>query len=189
MIYITGQKEAVEYIRGKNINFVSSRYKPDGYEIHFDITDSCVKISFRDSDYNPSSYYYGGDYEKLCEFIRGITDLITCSGFVNLDPQDVKAVLGDAGTVSFGSGIADGENRAEKAACSAVEELNMKPENIKNILLNITTGIEITISEISDAAFVIEKIAEPDTQVIWAHVIDESLDESVKVTLIASARS
>ena len=64
----------------------------------------------------------------------------------------------------------------------------MKPERIESILLNITTGTEIMLAEMSDAAFVIEdNIAEPDTQIIWGHVIDESVGESVKVTLIAVA--
>lgn len=189
MIYITGKKEAVDYVNSKNINLVSSRYESDSYKIQFDVEDSCVKISFPDRDAEPSLYDYGGDYEKLCEFIRGITDLITGMGFVNLDFEDVEAILKDAGTVSFGSGIADGEDRAEKAARSAAAKLKMKPENIKNILLNITTGTEITLTEMLNAASVIEDIAEPDSYVIWGHVIDESVGESVKVTLIASSRS
>lgn len=189
MIYITGKKEAVDYINSKNINLVSSRLKLENYNIHFDVEDSCVKISFPDRDAEPSLYDYGGDYEKLCEFIRGITDLITGMGFVNMDFQDIEAILKDAGTVSFATGIADGEYRAEKAARSALAKLKMKPESIKNILLNITTGAEITLTEMAETAFMIEEIAEPDTQVIWGHVIDESVGESVKVTLIVSSRS
>ena len=116
--------------------------------------------------------------------VETIANLITKSGFVNLDFEDIKAILQDTGTAFFGTGHAEGDNRAQIAALQAV---NMCGEikQAKRVLLNITTGFEILLAELSDAAAIVEETCDPDAQIIWGHVIDENLDDSVKVTLIA----
>ena len=126
--------------------------------------------------------------EVLRQAVQGVTDLITKSGFVNLDFADIKAILTGAGTAIMGMGEGEGEDRARKAAQNAITSplMNFPVTGAKGILLNVTTGTEITLGEMSDAAQIIEETADPDAQVIWGHVIDESLGEKVHVTLIAT---
>ena len=129
--------------------------------------------------------------EVLRQAVQGVTDLITKSGFVNLDFADVKAILtGEDKAVMavMGMGEGEGEDRAKKAAQNAITSplMTFPVTGAKGILLNVTTGTEITLGEMSDAAAIIEETADPDAQVIWGHVIDETLGEKVHVTLIAT---
>ncbi|MBQ7594308.1 MAG: cell division protein FtsZ [Synergistaceae bacterium] len=126
--------------------------------------------------------------EVLRQAVQGVTDLITKSGFINLDFADIKAILTGAGTAIMGMGEGEGEDRAMKAAKSAITSplMTFPVTGAKGILLNVTTGAEILLTEMSDAAKIIEETADPDAQVIWGHVIDESLGEKVHVTLIAT---
>ncbi|MBQ7559717.1 MAG: cell division protein FtsZ [Synergistaceae bacterium] len=124
--------------------------------------------------------------EVLRQAVQGVTDLITKSGFINLDFADIKAILTGAGTAIMGMG--EGEDRAEKAAKNAITSplMTFPVTGAKGILLNVTTGAEILLAEMSAAAKIIEETADPDAQVIWGHVIDETLGEKVHVTLIAT---
>ena len=85
-------------------------------------------------------------------------------------------------------GEGEGENRAEMAARNAIESplMSVPLEGATGILMNVSTGTEITLREMYDAAKIIEETADPEAQVIWGHVIDESLGEKVHVTLIAT---
>ena len=126
--------------------------------------------------------------EVLRQAVQGVTDLITKSGFVNLDFADIKAILTGAGTAIMGMGEGEGEDRARRAAQNAIESplMTMPVTGATGILLNVTTGSEIMLSEMTDAAKIIEEKADLDAQVIWGHVIDDSLGEKVHVTLIAT---
>ena len=126
--------------------------------------------------------------EVLRQAVQGVTDLITKNGFVNLDFNDVKAILTNAGTAIMGMGEGDGEDRAAKAAKNAIDSplMTFPVTGASGILLNVTTGSEILLSEMSDAAKIIEETADPEAQVIWGHVIDDSLGDKVHVTLIAT---
>ncbi|MBR2208815.1 MAG: cell division protein FtsZ [Synergistaceae bacterium] len=126
--------------------------------------------------------------EVLRQAVQGVTDLITKSGFINLDFADIKAILTGAGTAVMGMGEGEGEDRAVIAARNAIQSplMTIPVTGAKGILLNVTTGAEILLTEMSDAAKIIEETADPDAQVIWGHVIDESLGEKVHVTLIAT---
>ena len=126
--------------------------------------------------------------EVLRQAVQGVTDLITKSGFVNLDFADIKAILTGAGTAIMGMGEGEGEDRARKAAQSALDSplMTMPVTGAKGILLNVSTGAEIMLSEMADAASIIEERADTEAQVIWGHVIDETLGEKVHVTLIAT---
>ena len=126
--------------------------------------------------------------EVLRQAVQGVTDLITKNGFVNLDFNDVKAILTNAGTAIMGMGEGDGEDRAAKAAKNAIESplMTFPVTGASGILLNVTTGSEILLNEMADAAKIIEETADPDAQVIWGHVIDDSLGDKVHVTLIAT---
>ena len=119
--------------------------------------------------------------------IEGITTLITEHGKVNVDFLDIKSVLYNAGTVFFGTGYAEGKNKSKIAAQKAATMCgNEKIAGAKNILLNLTTDCDTPLSEMSDAAGFIEKFTAHDTQVIWGHVIDDNMLDSIRVTLITS---
>lgn len=126
--------------------------------------------------------------EVLRQAVQGVTDLITKSGFVNLDFADIKAILTGAGTAIMGMGEGEGEDRAKTAAKNAIKSplMTVPVTGARGILLNVTTGTEITLGEMSDAAQIIEETADLEAQVIWGHVIDETLGEKVHVTLIAT---
>ena len=126
--------------------------------------------------------------EVLRQAVQGVTDLITKSGFVNLDFADIKAILTNAGTAIMGMGEGEGDDRAKKAAQNAIDSplMTMPVTGATGILLNVTTGTEITLQEMTDAAHIIEEKADQDAQVIWGHVFDDSLGERVHVTLIAT---
>lgn len=126
--------------------------------------------------------------EVLRQAVQGVTDLITQNGFVNLDFADIKAILTGAGMAIMGMGEGEGEDRARKAAEGAIKSplMNLALTGATGILLNVSTGPEITLQEMTEAASIIEETADQDAQVIWGHVIDESLGEKVRVTLIAT---
>ncbi len=126
--------------------------------------------------------------EVLRQAVQGVTDLITKSGFINLDFADIKAILTGAGTAIMGMGEGEGEDRASKAAQNAIQSplMTMPVTGATGILLNVTTGSEIMLSEMTDAAKIIEEKADPDAQVIWGHVFDDTLGDKVHVTIIAT---
>ena len=126
--------------------------------------------------------------EVLRQAVQGVTDLITKNGFVNLDFADIKTVLKNTGMAIMGMGEGEGENRAEMAARNAIESplMSVPLDGATGILMNVTTGTEITLREMYDAAKIIEETAAQDAQVIWGHVIDEALGDKVHVTLIAT---
>ena len=107
---------------------------------------------------------------------------------MNLDFADIKAILTGAGMAIMGMGEGEGEDRARKAAEGAIKSplMNLALTGATGILLNVSTGPEITLQEMTEAASIIEETADQDAQVIWGHVIDESLGEKVRVTLIAT---
>ena len=126
--------------------------------------------------------------EVLRQAVQGVTDLITKNGFVNLDFADIKAILTGAGRAIMGMGEGEGEERAKKAAENAIKSplMTLSMKGAKGILLNVTTGPEISLGEMAEAAQIIEQTADPDAQVIWGHVFDESLGDKVHITLIAT---
>ena len=131
--------------------------------------------------------------EVLRQAVQGVTDLITKEGFINLDFADIKTILkapenGTATIAIMGMGEGEGEGRARKAAEQAINSplMTLDLSGAKGMLLNVTTGPEITLGEMTEAADIIQTTADADAQVIWGHVIDESLGDKVHVTLIAT---
>jgi len=124
----------------------------------------------------------------LRQGVQGITDLITVPGLVNLDFADVRTIMRDAGSALMGIGIASGENRAAEAARTAVSSplLEASIEGATGILLNVTGGREIGLFEVNEAAEVVTGAADQNANVIFGAVIDESLDDEVRVTVIAT---
>ena len=131
--------------------------------------------------------------EVLRQAVQGVTDLITKDGFVNLDFADIKTILkapenGSATIAIMGMGEGEGEGRARKAAEQAINSplMTLDLSGAKGMLLNVTTGPEIMLGEMTEAADIIQEHADVDAQVIWGHVIDENIGDKVHVTLIAT---
>src|SRR5712691_9642678 len=124
----------------------------------------------------------------LRQGVQGITDLITVPGLVNLDFADVRTIMRDAGSALMGIGEASGENRAAEAARSAVSSplLEESIEGATGILLNITGGPEIGLFEVNESAEVVTSAADQNANVIFGAVIDETLGDEVRVTVIAT---
>src|SRR3954451_12641808 len=125
--------------------------------------------------------------DVLRQGVQGITDLITIPGLVNLDFADVRTIMRGAGSALMGIGAATGENRATEAAQAAVSSplLEASIEGATGILLNVTGGSEIGLFEVNEAAEVVTGAADQNANVIFGAVIDESLDDEVRVTVMA----
>jgi len=124
----------------------------------------------------------------LRQGVQGITDLITVPGIVNLDFADVRAIMTEAGSALMGIGTASGENRAAEAAHTAVSSplLESSIEGATGILLNISGPPEMGLFEVNEAAEVVTSAADQNANVIFGAVIDESLKDAVRVTVIAT---
>ncbi len=126
--------------------------------------------------------------DVLRQGVQGITDLITIPGLVNLDFADVRTIMRDAGSALMGIGSASGENRAGEAARIAVSSplLEASIEGATGILLNVTGGPEIGLFEVNEAAEVVTSAADANANIIFGAVIDDSLEDEVRVTVIAT---
>ena len=124
----------------------------------------------------------------LRQGVQGITDLITVPGLVNLDFADVRTIMRDAGSALMGIGMARGEDRAKAASNAAVSSplLETTLDGATGVLLNITGPSDIGLFEVNEAAEVVTGHADPNANVIFGAVIDESLGEDVRVTVIAT---
>lgn len=127
--------------------------------------------------------------DVLCQSVRGISDIITKPGHINVDFADVRTIMKDRGLAVMGTGRATGEGRAKKAALAAISSPlleNMSVTGAQGVLFNITGGKSLGIHEISEAASVIYEQAHEDANIILGSVIDENLDDEVIVTIIAT---
>ncbi len=120
--------------------------------------------------------------------VQGITDLITTPGLWNLDFADVKSVMQDAGTALMGIGASRGADRAIKAAELAIASplLETSIEGAQGVLISIQGGSNLGLYEINDAAKLVEEAVHPDANIIFGAVIDDSLGDEVRVTVIAA---
>jgi cell division protein FtsZ len=126
--------------------------------------------------------------EVLLQGVQGITDLITTPGLINLDFADVKAVMTEAGSALMGIGQARGDNRAAHAAQSAISSplLEASIDGARGVLLNIAGGSDLGLFEVNEAANIISKAAHPDANIIFGAVVDDTLGDEVRVTVIAA---
>ncbi|NMA61486.1 MAG: cell division protein FtsZ [Firmicutes bacterium] len=126
--------------------------------------------------------------DVLRQGVQGISDLITVPGLINLDFADVRTIMTDAGSALMGIGEATGEDRAVKAAQQAISSplLEASIEGAKGILLSLTGSSSLGLFEVNEAAEVVSQAADPDANIIFGAVIDESLGETVRVTVIAT---
>jgi cell division protein FtsZ len=126
--------------------------------------------------------------DVLRQGVQGITDLITKPGLINLDFADVRTIMRNTGSALMGIGVASGENRGVEAAKNAISSplLETSVEGAMGILLNISGGPDMGLFEVNEAAEVIASAADADANVIFGAVIDESLGDQMRVTVIAT---
>src|ERR671914_2251615 len=124
----------------------------------------------------------------LRQGVQGITDLITIPGLINLDFADVRTIMHEAGSALMGIGSASGESRAAEAAKAAISSplLERNVEGATGILLNITAGSDLGLMEVNEAAEIIQSASASDSNIIFGAVIDEDLDDELRVTVIAT---
>lgn len=126
--------------------------------------------------------------DVLRQGIQGISELITVPGLINLDFADVRSIVSGGGSSLMAVGVASGENRAVAAAESAVSSslLDVTIDGAQGILFNISSGPNLSLYEVNEAAEIIKKKAHPDANIIFGAVIDESLTDELRITLIAT---
>jgi cell division protein FtsZ len=124
----------------------------------------------------------------LLSGVQGITDLITTPGLINLDFADVKSVMSGAGSALMGIGSARGEGRSVQAAEKAINSplLEASMEGAHGVLLSIAGGSDLGLFEINEAASLVQESAHPEANIIFGTVIDDSLGDEVRVTVIAA---
>ena len=126
--------------------------------------------------------------DTLRQGIQGVTDLITIPGLINLDFADIRTVMKDAGTAMMGIGIASGENRALDAATQATNSrlLEASIAGASRVLFSIAGSPDLTLTEVDEAARVVEACADETANIIYGQIIDESLQDEVRITVIAT---
>ena len=127
--------------------------------------------------------------DVLLQAVRGISDLITVHGLINLDFADVRAIMAEMGMAMMGASIANGENRAIEAAQKAISSPLLEDVSIqgaRGVLINITGGPDLTLHEVNEAATLIQEEADEDANIIFGAVIDESMGDEVRITVIAT---
>ncbi len=137
----------------------------------------CIPDAFKKAD------------EILYNAVKGISDLITVPGLINLDFADVKNIMSGMGMALMGTGTASGESRAVEAAQKAISSPLLEDNTIQGaqgVLLNITGSPDITLFEVNEASTLIQSEAHEDANIIFGIVIDESLRDEIRITLIAT---
>jgi len=127
--------------------------------------------------------------DVLVQSVTGITDIITKAGHINVDFADVRTIMKGMGLAVMGSATATGENRAQEATLKAITSPlleNMRIKGAHGVLLNITGGRDLSLHEISEAANIIYEEAAEDAHIILGSVVDDTLENEVKVTIIAT---
>ncbi|MCB8988206.1 MAG: cell division protein FtsZ [Ardenticatenaceae bacterium] len=126
--------------------------------------------------------------DVLRQGIQGISELITVPGLINLDFADVKAIMSVGGAALMAVGYASGEDRAQKAAEQALASrlLDITIDGARGILFNVTGGPDLSLFEINQAAAIIRETAHPEVNLIFGAVIDETMGDAIRITVIAT---
>ncbi len=121
-------------------------------------------------------------------WVQGISDLIMKPGDINIDFADIRTIMRDSGNALLGIGYGAGEKRATDAARKAIENplLEANLDGAKNVIFAVTGGNDLTPIEVQEAAAIVEELCDPDVNLIWGMTLDESYDDEVKVTVIAT---
>ncbi len=127
--------------------------------------------------------------EVLLQAVKGISDLINIRGLINLDFADIRTVMSSKGIAIMGTGAAKGENRAVEAATAAISSPlleNVKIDGATGIIINVTGGSDLSLYEVNEASTLITEAAHEDAEIIFGAVIDDSMGDEVRVTVIAT---
>jgi len=126
--------------------------------------------------------------DVLRQGVQGISDLITIPGEVNLDFQDVRSVMGDAGPALMGIGVGTGENRAADAANQAISSpfLEIPITGARKLLINVTAGDDLGIGEVEEIVGLVREAADVETNVFWGLAFNPSMDNEIRVTVVAT---
>jgi cell division protein FtsZ len=127
--------------------------------------------------------------DVLRQAVQGISDLITVPGLINLDFADVKSIMAGMGLALMGAGRASGEHRAMEATQQAISSPLLEEatiEGAKGVLINITGGPDLTLYEVNEASSIIREAADDDANIIFGAVIDETMRDEMKITVIAT---
>ncbi len=127
--------------------------------------------------------------DVLLQAVRGISDLITVHGLINLDFADVRTIMSEMGMAMMGAAISAGENRAVEAAQHAISSPLLEDVSIKGargVLINITGGPTLSLHEVNEAATLVQEEADEDANIIFGAVIDEQMGDEVRITVIAT---
>jgi cell division protein FtsZ len=126
--------------------------------------------------------------DVLRQGVQGISDLITLPGLINLDFADVRTIMADAGSALLGIGMGTGEKRAVEAAAKATSSplLETTLEGARGILLSITGGRDLSLWEVNEAAKEVQEAAHPEANIIFGAMLDESLEDEVWITVVAT---
>ena len=126
--------------------------------------------------------------DVLQQGVQGISDLIAVPGLINLDFADVKTIIKEAGTARMGMGTGSGDDRDIEAANAAITSplLGTSIGGARGILLNITGGLDLSLLEVNTAARAVTEAADPEADIIFGAVIDESMKDEIRITVIAT---
>ena len=126
--------------------------------------------------------------DVLRQAVQSISDLIRDTGFINLDFADVTAIMKNAGMAHMGVGRAAGKGKAEEAAKMAISSplLETSIEGAKGVLINVTGSMDIGLEEVEQAASLVQQAVHPDALTIFGATFDETLDDEIRVTVIAT---
>lgn len=126
--------------------------------------------------------------DVLRQGVQGLAEIITTPGLINVDFADVRAIMANTGSALMGIGVASGENRAVEAAKMAISNtlLDVSIEGARGILFTLTGGVSLGMHEVSEAAKIISQNADPNAKVIFGAVIDPSMKEDLRITVIAT---
>ncbi len=124
----------------------------------------------------------------LNQGVQGISEIITMPGLINVDFADVRSIMADAGSALMGIGSGIGENRAQTAARSAISSplLEISMDGARGVLFNIVGGLDLTMTEVDEAAKLISAAADPDANIIFGATIDESMHDQIRITVVAT---
>ena len=127
--------------------------------------------------------------EVLLQAVKGISDLINIRGLINLDFADIRTVMSSKGIAIMGTGAAKGDNRAVEAATAAISSPlleNVKIDGATGIIINVTGGSDLSLYEVNEASTLITEAAHEDAEIIFGAVIDDSMGDEVRVTVLAT---
>ena len=126
--------------------------------------------------------------DVLRQGVQSISELINVTALVNLDFADVKSIMADAGYAHMGVGVATGRDKAEQAARTAISSplIETSMENARGVIISITGSVDIGLEEVELASTIISEMAHPDATIIWGAQLDESIEDTIRVTVVAT---